>query len=122
MTTQEGHMGTLSRGEIMLFILTALAGVITGAVVAVPSYWGTNREMDVKMVEIAVGILSQDPKENIAPAHEWAVDVVSHYAEVKPSAEVRKALVDYRAVSDFGYGDYYTSYTLPQSTTYTPPK
>jgi hypothetical protein len=93
-------------------VIVALA---TGVVGAALGYMSSNREMDVKMVEIAVGILSQEPKENIAPAREWAVDVISHYAEVKPSNAVRSALIENRAVlytyggyePTYGYGDYY---------------
>jgi hypothetical protein len=58
----------------------------------------TDREIDVKMIEIAVGILSQEPKPNIAPAREWAVDVIARYAEPKPSTAVREALVKHRAL------------------------
>ena len=83
-----------------------------------------NRQMDVKMVEIAVGILGQEPKDNIAPAREWAVDVIDHYAEVKPSPEVRFALVHNQAIGVLGYslggvGDYVSAPTaspLPNPT------
>ncbi|MGH6925967.1 MAG: hypothetical protein ACRED5_19755 [Propylenella sp.] len=65
-------MAIVPREEMMLVILTLAAGALGGAVVAVPTYWGTSREMDVKMVEIAVGILGQEPKDNIAPDEEPA--------------------------------------------------
>ena len=79
-----------------------------------------NRQMDVKMVEIAVGILSQEPKDNIAPAREWAVDVIQHYAKDKLSPEVRTALVGNRAIGyvtggyDFTYYPGYDSIYSPQ--------
>ncbi len=81
-----------------------LAGAVGGAVVGIPAYWGATREMDVKMVEIAVGILSQEPKENIAPAREWAVEVISFYSdpEVKPSEQVKDGLTRYKAVRFYG--------------------
>ncbi len=67
-----------------------LIGVIAGSLIAGGfAFLNTSREMDVKMVEIAVGILSQEPKENIAPAREWAVDVIERNANVTPSQEVR---------------------------------
>ena len=38
--------------------------------------------MDVKMVEIAVGILAKEPTDPIKPVREWAVDVLSEYSDV----------------------------------------
>jgi hypothetical protein len=87
-------------------VLKAVSAVIvalaTGIVGAVLGYQSKNREMDVKMVEIAVGILSQEPKEGIAPAREWAVDVINGYSDVKVTPEARAALVKYRAVLPSG--------------------
>lgn len=81
---------TRTRSELAIGALVAALSASAGAGV---TFLNTNREMDVKMVEIAVGILSQEPKANIAPAREWAVDLISRYAEVKPSPEVRAALI-----------------------------
>ena len=106
-------MGTLTRGEVLLFVLTVLAAFVTGMVVAVPGYWGATREMDVKMVEIAVGILSRDPEPGIAPAREWAVDVISTYSDVKPSEAVRNALIENRAVSPSYVSGVSYSYSYP---------
>jgi hypothetical protein len=91
-------------------VIVALA---TGALGAVLGYMSSNREMDVKMVEIAVGILSQEPQDNIALARQWAVDVISHYSEdgVKPSQEVRDALVNYKAFEYVGTSWITTGYT-----------
>lgn len=51
--------------------------------------------MDVKMVQIAVGILGQDQGKGLGPGREWAVDVISHYAgPVKPSEAARKLLLN----------------------------
>jgi hypothetical protein len=94
----------ITSSELVAGVVIAALGAGIGAGV---TYLNTNRQMDVKMVEIAVGILSQEPKENIAPAREWAVDVIDHYAQVSLSPQVRDALVNNRAV-DLGY--YGTSY------------
>jgi hypothetical protein len=103
-------MAKLSRSEIVLPIVTTLLGAVGGAaIVALPSYWGNNRQMDVKMVEIAIGILSQEPKENIAPARRWAVEVIDAYSDkVKLSKEVQDALVNYKVVD--GWHDVASSY------------
>ncbi len=97
-------MASIIRSELFL---TLLAGAVGGAVVAIPAYWGANRQMDVKMVEIAVGILAKEPESGVAPAREWAVDVIAEYSAVKPSDAVRQALVNFKAVS---YYDTYTFY------------
>lgn len=94
----------ITTSELVAGVVIAALGAGIGAGV---TYLNTNRQMDVKMVEIAVGILSQEPKDNIAPARQWAVDLIEHYAGVKPSAEVRAALVENRALDysepiDFG--------------------
>jgi hypothetical protein len=83
---------------VTLVVLPLATAILGGGIGSYLTYRSANREMDVKMVEIAVGILSQEPKENIAPAREWAVDVIDYYAEVKPSSGARKALINNQAV------------------------
>ena len=65
-----------------------------GSAVALFGYLGTNREMDVKMVEIAVGILAKEPTDPIKPVREWAVDVLSEYSDVSLSPLARAALLE----------------------------
>lgn len=79
-------------------ISAVIVALATGVVGAWLGYSSSNREIDVKMIEIAVGILSQEPESNIAPAREWAVDVITRYADPKPSESVRKALVNNRVL------------------------
>ena len=45
------------------------------------------------MVEIAVSILRAKPEDNIRPAREWTVDVISKYSEVPLTKSVREALL-----------------------------
>ena len=47
-------------------------------------YFTRNREMDIKMVEIAVGIFGKRRKEGArsAPARAWAADVIHRYSEI----------------------------------------
>lgn len=78
----------------------AIAGVsaIVGALIgAWLDYAVREREMDIKMVEIAVGILRAEPSEGIRPAREWAVNIISYYSpEVPLSAKARDALIQNR--------------------------
>jgi hypothetical protein len=84
--------------EVIVPIFTAMIGLFGGLAIALPTYWGNNRQMDVKMVEIAVGILSAEPKDNITPAREWAVEVIDHYSEVKLAADVKTSLIKFRTI------------------------
>ncbi|MEG6507732.1 hypothetical protein V6C03_01995 [Methyloligella sp. 2.7D] len=90
-------------------IQAALIAAIVSAVVTVGgwfvTYWTQDRALQVKMVEIAVGILRAEPKENIRPAREWAVDVISEYSYVPLKPEVQRALLEHRV--DVGGYDVY---------------
>ena len=44
-------------------------------------------------VEIAIGILRAEPKEDVAPARGWAIDVIERDSGVKFSPEDRAALL-----------------------------
>jgi hypothetical protein len=72
-------------------LATALLGGIVGSVL---TYWSANREMDVKMVEIALGILAKSPTDPVKPAREWAVDVINQYSAVKLSPQARDAFLE----------------------------
>jgi hypothetical protein len=62
-------------------------GLIGGAVV------GKDEEVRVHLVEIAIGILRADPKEDVTPARAWAIDVIEKNSGVKFLAEDRAALL-----------------------------
>lgn len=73
--------------------LTVLLGALIGSWF---TYLVQSRHVDVKLVEIAVGILRAEPKENIRPAREWAAKVLVKYSDVALSDEAMKALMNYR--------------------------
>jgi len=74
------------------------------------SYQAHEREMDTKMVEIAVGILVTDPKTTTDAPREWAVKVINHYSPVPVDDKTTKALVenkfDARFLPVFGGGPF----------------
>ena len=95
------------RKGIVPFVFAAIGGLV----VAVPTYVTSNRQMDVKMVEIAVNILSQKPEPNIQPARYWAVDVIMAYSKVPLPPEVQTALIENRALGvTYGSGSLYGGY------------
>jgi hypothetical protein len=57
------------------------------------NYWTNERQMDVKMVEIGIGILRAPPKDDIAVMRSWAIDVIEQSSRRKFSAAQRAALL-----------------------------
>jgi len=73
-----------------------IGALVGGLIVAGGNYLVTKREAEVKMIEIAVGILAAKPDESIKPARAWAVDVLDRYSrDVRLSDEVKRALLDH---------------------------
>lgn len=58
-------------------------------------FFNKNRDLDIKMIEIALGILREDPKEsNITAAREWAVSLLDRYSGEPLSEAARSELLD----------------------------
>lgn len=84
--------------------LSAAIGAVGGPyLTSRVDYFTRNREMDIKMVEIAVGILRTDDKKEpgVAPARSWAADVIDRYSQVPLSAEARKSLIEFGVSYDY---------------------
>jgi hypothetical protein len=75
-----------------------LAGVAAGVALLVGHWQEDNRsrELDIKMVEIAIGILREenDEKGKLAAAKGWAVDVINQHSEVNISSAARAELIE----------------------------
>jgi hypothetical protein len=74
----------------------AVAGVaLIGSVVsAFYTYANRNRELDIKLVEIGIGILRTDPNgADLASARAWAIQVIEDNSKVKFSAGDRESLL-----------------------------
>jgi uncharacterized protein (TIGR02594 family) len=58
-----------------------------------------NRQYDIKMIEIALGILREDVEESaLRPVRGWAVDLLSKYSEQSVADDARQAMLDNRVV------------------------
>jgi hypothetical protein len=69
----------------------AFAGSIISAIY---TYTSRNRELDIKLVEIGIGILRADPKETgLTAARGWAVQVIEDNSKVKFSPADRETLL-----------------------------
>ena len=80
--------------------ITAIATVAVGALAlmgALATGWfslaSKDQELRVHLVEIAIGILRADPKEDVAPARQWAIDVIERDSGVRFTPEDRAALL-----------------------------
>ena len=80
--------------EIRVVVISAVTALITSGLVAVIDYTVREREMDIKMMEIAVGLLKEPADGPLQPARKWAVDVISYYSKggVPLSSEANVAL------------------------------
>jgi hypothetical protein len=79
----------VSVGAAVGGVLTLAAAVATGWF----SFASKDQELRVHLVEIAIGILRADPKEDVSPARGWAIDVIEKNSGVPFSAEDRRALL-----------------------------
>ena len=69
----------------------AFLGSITSAFY---TYSNRNRELDIKLVELGIGILRADPKDTgLTAARGWALQVIEENSRIKFSDEDRAALL-----------------------------
>jgi hypothetical protein len=77
-------------------VTVIIAAIIAGAVsfaTAWFSFASKDQELRVHLVEIAIGILRADPKEDVTPARAWAIDVIEKNSGVKFVPTDRDALL-----------------------------
>jgi hypothetical protein len=79
--------------EIVSLAVAALA--FGGSILsAFYTYTSRGRELDIKLVEIGIGILRADPKETgLTAARGWAVQVIEDNSRVKFSSADRETLM-----------------------------
>jgi hypothetical protein len=79
-----------TNGSILAAIV-AVSGVVGGFLGAVVTGYfnllGTERTVDAKMVDIAIGILSDEPSPETHEIREWAVEVVTTHSGIKLSED-----------------------------------
>jgi hypothetical protein len=75
-------------------LIAVLAGVVGAGVTAYVDYQLRTRDMDIKMVELAIDVLKSDCKiePGLVPARKWAVEVINHYATVELEPDAQAAL------------------------------
>src|SRR5438552_2414850 len=95
--------------------LAGVGGTVLGAALApIVNYLVNERQMDVKMVEIGIGILRAPPVEDIAVIRSWAVDVIEKSSGRKFTEAQRAALLKQELPwGDPGFTDYAPSRNKP---------
>jgi hypothetical protein len=84
-----------SKMTAALVALGTTAGAVLGATVTpLVNYWTNERQMDVKMVEIGIGVLRAPPKEDIAVIRSWAIDVIEKSSGRAFTKQQRDALLN----------------------------
>ena len=76
-----------------------LISAFVGGAVALAGNWSLSevkdREIDLQYLNVALGILREDPdKSQLSAVRSWAIDVINVSAPVKISPEARKQLLD----------------------------
>lgn len=84
---------SLGATATLVAVATAAGTLIGAAVTPLVNYFTNERQMDVKMVEIGIGILRAEPKEDVAPMREWAIDVIETSSRRKFTRIQRAALL-----------------------------
>ena len=77
-----------------------LGAIIGGGIVALSNYIINERQIDVQMVEIAVGLLKENPNGPLQPARKWAVDVIQKNSNPRMSDSAYQALTTCRRALD----------------------
>jgi hypothetical protein len=98
-------------------IIVAGIALVGSVVSAFYTYTSRNRELDIELVKVGIGILRADPKEaQTNGAREWAIDVIETYSRKPFSVEARKALLQYKLDwgGDDGWGSVPWGYDPPR--------
>ena len=82
----------------MEFIATLVAALLGSGIVTGFFQWiAKRREHDIRMVEIGLAILREDPnKDEISPARDWAIELIERYSRVKFSTKSKEELLRYK--------------------------
>ena len=84
--------------EIVALSVAGLA--FAGSIISsLYTYTNRNRELDIELVKLGVGILRADPKETQTNgAREWAIQIIERYSGQPFSEEAKKQLLQSKLV------------------------
>lgn len=111
--TKEPCILRINLKDVVVPLATAVVTVAGTVLVSHYGWIGKSRDQDIKMVELGIGLLREDPmsgeKEN--PAREWAIRIVERYSGERFNENDRDLLLgqalgrgfDRRVVEGLGY-------------------
>jgi hypothetical protein len=80
----------------------AAVGGALALITAVATGWfslaSKDEELRVHLVEIAIGILRADPKEDVSPARAWAMDAIDKYSGLRPFTDEERAALLHKPI------------------------
>ena len=80
---------------VIVAVITALVAAIGGSYATSENAAGKNRELDIKLVEIGIGILRADPKdEKMASIRRWAIEIIERNSRVPFSENEKTELLN----------------------------
>ena len=83
-----------SKRELLIGIVSALLGAVGVVFVGAADYLIRGRELDIKMVEIALGILREEPDTSqLNAARGWAVDIINGASPIHMNEDVKSELI-----------------------------
>lgn len=85
---------TLNKFKLIAEIILILAGVYFGNVITTSL---KNKELDLQILKLAVGVIGEKPSEEQEPLRLWAIEAFEKFADPKPSSEVIEMLKKYPA-------------------------
>jgi hypothetical protein len=115
MAGDSGGGGASPLVVVIVAVLSAVIGAGATLGVAYFTFASQDQELKVHLVEIAIGILRADPKEDVTPARGWALDIIEKNSGVPFSQEDRKALLHKPLTGKEAYWKTYETGDLPDS-------
>lgn len=98
-------------------VIVAFIALFGAFISAFYSYSNRNRELDIELIKIGIGILRADPKETqTAGARTWAIEIIEKYSDHKFSAEAKNELLKNKLVYDYIFVPGYFSTSIPDYT------
>jgi hypothetical protein len=95
--------------KIWIPLISACSGALLGVFATTTGYLNKDKELNISMLQIALGILREDPeKSQITAVRSWAIDVINYASPVEISAKARTELLSKKLSTDiwFDMGGY----------------
>ena len=90
--------------EVLIPLLAAVIGGAGTVFVGLSGHFNKNREMDIKMLELSLQILREDPSQSqINSARGWAVDLINHVSPVRIPTDARDQLIKNKLPEQVGW-------------------